>query len=485
MRISITQRLFGAIMLAAVLAVFGLVSISQWNLKQGFLRFIKEAEQAGITRLTTALEGFYAEQGSWEPLQRHPERWQQLVFQSLPDEGARRLPEPAARAFAPPPPPRNAGVGPGPGPAPPFMPHRPERFFLLDAQRQPLIGGGAMEDSLKLTPLHCRDELIGYLGYQPIQQLTEDRHLHFLREQKLTFILVALIIVVVSALLSLLLARRLVQPLSQLARATHQLSGGDFSCRVPVAGSDELGRLATDFNLLALTLEKNEQARRQWVADISHELRTPIGVLRGEIEALQDGVRQPDAQALQSLHSETLHLTRLVDDLYQLTLSDLGALNYRKVRLELTPLLERLLRRYEDDFRRHGLKLVMNGAADLDTQLFGDPERLQQLFSNLLDNSLKYTDPGGTLQVTLQSGGKDQLLILFDDSGPGVGENELPRLFDRLYRVESSRNRQTGGAGLGLAICRNIAEAHQGTISAHPSALGGLSIRLLFPQPER
>jgi len=301
-----------------------------------------------------------------------------------------------------------------------------------------------------------------------------------LHEQKVTFLLVGGIIIVFAGILSYLLARRLVRPLEDLAEGTRRLASGDYERRVEVKGGDEIGNLSKDFNLLALTLEKNEEARRQWIADISHELRTPLGILRGETEALLDGVRQPDHAALQSLNTETLRLGRLVDDLYQLSMSDLGALSYRKKILNLAGLIEELAESYRNEFDQHGLSLTLTYEGSQGIQAFGDQERLHQLFTNLFENSLKYTDSGGGLEITLAIEGRN-LSINFQDTAPTVPVAELEKLFDRLYRFESSRNRQTGGAGLGLSICKNIIEAHEGSISAAVSPLGGLWIKVSLP----
>jgi len=265
-----------------------------------------------------------------------------------------------------------------------------------------------------------------------------------------------------------------------MAAATRELTSGKYSVRVPVSSSDELGQLARDFNAMALTLEKNEKARRQWVADISHELRTPLSVLRGEIEALIEGVRTVTPDAVRSLHAETLRLSRLVDDLYQLALSDLGALTYRKENFDIAEILREAIEPYKAEFSGKSIALDTDIAQGLKPFVFADAERMNQLFSNLLDNSLKYTDPGGKLVIRLTC--NDGLAIAdFEDSAPGVAGPEMENLFERLYRVEGSRNRSSGGAGLGLAICRNIVEAHAGTISANPSPLGGVLMRVTLP----
>jgi two-component system sensor histidine kinase BaeS len=304
--------------------------------------------------------------------------------------------------------------------------------------------------------------------------------MRFLKEQKLALAQVAGLTLLVSALLSLPLARRLVRPLRELTAATRRLATGAYAERVPVTSQDELGQLAGDFNLLALTLQQNETTRRQWIADISHELRTPLTVLRGEIEALQDGVRPLTPTALVSLHGEALRLGRLVDDLYQLSLSDLGALQYRKELLAPKTILLTALEPLRLLFAANGIVLRTEFAPGADVKILADPQRLHQLFTNLLDNALKYTDAPGRLELRMERRGAI-LQIELCDSAPAVATAELERLFERLYRVEGSRSRETGGAGLGLAICRNIAAAHQGTLTAHPSPLGGLCLTLTLP----
>ncbi len=268
-----------------------------------------------------------------------------------------------------------------------------------------------------------------------------------------------------------------------MAAATHDLASGKYSVRVPVSSSDELGLLARDFNEMALTLEKNEKERRQWIADISHELRTPLAVLRGEIEALMEGIRAISPEAVRSLHAEVLRLHRLVDDLYQLALSDLGTMTYRKEELDPAEVLRDCVDHYQMEFAAKGIGMKLD-ILEEKTPVFADRERLHQLFDNLFENSLKYTDQGGYLIVGMDHC-NGHALITFADSAPGVRPDQLDKLFNRLYRVEGSRNRSSGGAGLGLAICRNIVEAHSGTISAFPSPLGGVLIKIAIPVPEK
>ncbi len=354
------------------------------------------------------------------------------------------------------------------------------RIVLLDEAKSPVYGPPTLPRGLALRPLAHNGKTVGYLGMLPPRNVSDARQLRFVQEQKNAFSLIALAVVALAALLSVPLARQMVRRIRDLASATHLLASGRFDTRVSGDSSDELGQLSRDFNTLALTLEKNEAARRQWVADISHELRTPLSVLRGEIEAFQDGVREATPQAIGALHGEVMKLGRLVEDLYELSLSDLGALTYRRTDTDLGRLLRQAIDPYRHEFAGREILLEADVPPDPPFPAFADPDRLTQLFSNLLENSLKYTDGGGRLKVRIEREGRTAT-VHFEDSGPGVPASELPRLFDRLYRVEGSRSRATGGAGLGLAICRNIVEAHNGTIAAFPSPMGGLWVKLELP----
>jgi two-component system, OmpR family, sensor histidine kinase BaeS len=465
MKVGVAHKLLLAILTAAVLSVFSAVVIMQWNISRGFLKFINSVEQSGVSRLAEKLEEFYSSKQNWDLLRSDPARWNHLIAVSMPEVG----------------PPPDQIPGENHGPMPPRISHNfDQRLYLLDSSKNILIKNAEVTVDTTVTPLLYQGRVVGYLGLSPRQIIADAPQQRFLREQKLALALTAGVVVLLASALALLLARRLVKPIQELTHATHQLAAGSFTVRVSAVARDELGQLARDFNALALTLEQGELTRRQWVADISHELRTPLSILRGEIEALQDGIRQPTTDKINSLHSEVMHLVRLVEDLYQLSLSDVAALTYRKSELDLTSLLKETVMLFRSDFLSKNISLELKIPKNGGVSFFGDSERLHQLFSNLLDNSLKYTDSGGRLQVVLYVD-NSKVTIDFIDSAPNVPEAELDLLFERLYRVESSRNRLTGGAGLGLAICRNIVTAHNGSITAHASPMGGLWIRIELP----
>ncbi len=203
-------------------------------------------------------------------------------------------------------------------------------------------------------------------------------------------------------------------------------------------------------------------------------------MLRAEIEAVQDGVRPLDRQAADSLHTEVMRLTRLVEDLYQLAMSDLGALSTHKQRVRPADVLQADVQVLAGKFAERNIQVTSALTPVANAEVYADADRLSQLFRNLLQNSLCYTDSGGRLDIT-GTRIHQALCLDFQDSAPGVAATDLPRLFERFFRVERSRSRHHGGAGIGLALCRRIVEAHGGTIEAQAAPLGGLRILIRLP----
>ncbi len=490
MKIGITYRLFLSILGAACVSMLAMFFVMQWSINRGFLDYLRKLDRDRLPQLAQELGQEFGRQGSWDFLRDDP----MLVIDRL-TGGPPGGPERAFEKDGPkPPPPHRPDVAMGPfigglkGPGalghrpPPAGPPRPPPLpvVVLDADRQPLFGGSAELDKTGLTPVQHNGKTVGFVGLlKPSQQLLTSRQLEFLTRQKTALAYGACGMVLVVVLFSLPLSWHLVQPLKAMAGATRDVASGKQGVRIPVLSSDELGQLAHSFNVMALGLERNEKTRRQWVADISHELRTPVGVLQGEIEALLDGVRPITPEAVRSLHGEALRLHRLVDDLYQLALSDLGTLIYRKENVSLGDIVMDCIETFSPRFAEKSIAVNVRGTLE-DFMVFGDAQRLHQLFANLLDNALKYTDAGGELRVSAGRFG-GWVTVRLDDTAPAVPQDHLERLFERLYRVDVSRNRASGGSGLGLSICKNIAEAHEGTIAAGLSDLGGLSITVTLP----
>ena len=473
LKIGIRYRLFFAFLATACCVIVSMFFITRLSFERGVFRYVNRIEKARLATLARTLEQEYGRARGWAFLQQPYTAWMEVVEASLPERprhGEHRLPQGGLFAEE-----QNIDF------APPPMPIGRQSFelrvLLLDARRHLLYGPAEpWAEPPVFLALTVEDGIVGYLGLIPPRNLSDIRVQQFASEQNQSFLVIALSLAAVAALFSVPLAGRLVRRITALATATTKLASGRYDIRVPTEATDELGQLARDFNSLAGTLEKNEQLRRRWVADISHELRTPLAVLRGEVEAVQDGVRHLTLQTMDTLHGEILHLSRLVDDLYELSLADIGALTYRKEDLDLRTLVGQVVLSYRAEFVAHGLSLEYN-APDEPVILSGDAERLRQLLGNLLQNSLRYTDPGGRLCIDFE-GDSRYFQLRFADSAPGVPEADLEHLFERLYRVESSRNRAHGGAGLGLALCKSITEAHGGSISAAASPLGGLEVTI-------
>jgi two-component system sensor histidine kinase BaeS len=229
---------------------------------------------------------------------------------------------------------------------------------------------------------------------------------------------------------------------------------------------------------MAATLESNEALRRHFMADISHELRTPLSVLQAQLEAMQDGIEPLDASSLGHLSDEVRILARLVEDMRQITLSEVGAFDYRREPLDLGALLDSEAQRWREPLAQAGLQVALDAPPSLYVE--GDTVRLRQLLRNLFNNVLRHADGATRLHVLLAARGS-QAVVEFADDGAGVADAALALLFERFWRGARARSRATGGSGLGLAICRSIVEAHGGSIDAVHAPGGGLLVRIHLP----
>lgn len=450
LRLGIGAKLFMAIFATCMLVLITMHWGVRLSFEHGFVDYIKRGNEQRLNLLSDALADQYEQHGNWDFL-RHNDRLVFTMLRSLeqnPDSNS-QLPPHGWRT----------------------------QFWILDQQYKVMVGPRAPvpPEGTRRNITTSTGKVVGWVIGSPPERLTRSTDINFDQQQRRTSWIIVGLSTLLAALATWLMARGLLAPVKRLVDGTHHLAAGNFATRVEVSSRDELGQLAGDFNLLASSLEKNESMRRAFMADISHELRTPLAILRGELEAMQDGVRKLTPDAIASLQSEVVVLTKLVEDLHQLSLSDVGALAYRKQVTDLVQLLEVTAGSFAERYRAHGLTLKLNLPDN--APFFGDPDRLMQLFTNLLENSLRYTDSGGRVEVTLKYEAP-HWHIEFDDSAPGVDREHQVQIFERFFRTEGSRNRASGGSGLGLAICKNIADAHGGDIHATHSDLGGLKIAL-------
>lgn len=275
--------------------------------------------------------------------------------------------------------------------------------------------------------------------------------------------------------LSLLLARRLSAPLVSMTQAAQAMAQGRLDQRVSVQSADEIGQLAGAFNTMASSLERGETLRRNLVADVAHELRTPIAVLRADLEAIQDGVYPPTPQRMTALREEVDLLARLVADLQELSLAEAGQLALERRPVDLAALCRQVATGMAAQAGARGVRLELGRTDQAISNV--DPDRLGQVLRNLVSNALRYTPAGGavTLECVRAGDGARRATLAVRDAGAGIAAEDLPHVFDRFYRGEKSRARATGGAGLGLAIARQLVEVQGGAIRAE-STLGQGSV---------
>ena len=291
-------------------------------------------------------------------------------------------------------------------------------------------------------------------------------------------LLSALAAVALALALSVPLARRILGPVEAITAAARRMEAGDLAQRVPAGAADEIGDLARAFNAMADAVARSEKLRRALVTDVAHELRTPLTNLRCQIEAVQDGLQTPDAATLRSLHEETLLLARLVGDLEDLALAESGQLPLHRGPVAIAEAVDTALSAIRPIAAARAIVLSADVPAALHAH--ADRERVAQVLRNLLANALTHTPDGGTIRVTGRDSGS-QAAVEVADTGEGIAPEHLPHVFDRFYRSDPSRARTTGGAGLGLAIVRQLVEAHGGQVAV--TSAPGAGARFTFTLP--
>ncbi len=477
-------RLFLALAALSGAALLAFAIWQQHSFRSGFLGYLDMQTLQHLRPVATRLATAYSQHGNWDFLRDRPRRFGDLIESASRDPFARSPPNDAPPLFdaAPPPPPRMQARH-----ADGRFHHRPPphgqrglmpRLLLVDAGGRAVAGNPRVPADATAIPVELDGRRIGELRLARLPQISGATDVAFARTQTHSALLAGILVLVGALALAFALARWLLAPVRALGDATRSLAGGDYATRIRSARRDELGALSRDFDRLAETLEQHRRARRQWGTDIAHELRTPLSILRGEVQALQDGVREVTPAALESLAAECERLGHLIEDLYQLSLADAGALEYRFETLDLADIVRESMQLSERACLDAGL--VLEAGLSEVPPLRGDARRLGQLLDNLLANARRYTDAPGRIRVELGRRG-NTIELTVDDTPPGVPRDALPQLFERLYRVDAARTRSAGGSGLGLAICRAIVEAHGGSIRAQCSPLGGLRVCIELP----
>lgn len=472
MKFSIYSKLLFSFLGLTLLILVATLGLARWSFERGFLDYINTQEQIRLQPLAKklALSYKYADH-SWKSIDN---RLFKNLLRSIEEsrfEGRARSPlRPKSD---------NDKSGPPDRGRPPPPPQKSPPTALYDSENT-LIAGVELPNQGKLIriPIVLDDKIIGEVRSSPQQDFNSPQEAAFSRQQLMTSALIGFGSLCLAAIVAGFLTRLTLKPIKQLASGMSELSKGKYDTRLNTKRSDELGTLMADLDELARILEKNRESRKRWLADISHELRTPVTIITGEIETMKDGIRPLDMKQVHSFDEEVSRLRLLIDDLYELSISDIGGLRYAFKEHDLIETINSSINGIHERAKQKGITLKIQTPEQC--LISADGLRLAQLFKNLLENSLNYTDAPGIIRLNVIPH-KNGVNITIDDSAPGAEKSECEQLFEPLYRQETSRNRRHSGAGLGLAICKNIIEAHRGKIHASPSTHGGICMDITLP----
>ncbi len=442
----------GAVILIS-LVVTGLLAglLIQRGFDQFVVRFSQAAESGYLQQLVPSLAAYYERNGSWAGLEQI---WQR----------------------------QRRGGGMGPSGA--------MRLLLLDENHRVVLDttgeltgqaapAGAWESG---TPIFVRDQEVGRVVSAAGLLGSRARSVYeraFLNSLVWVLVVAGIVGALAAGVVAALLVLQITAPARELTTAAQRVAAGDLAHRVEVHSQDELGEVGTAFNEMASALAHQEELRQHMVADIAHELRTPLSVMRVELESLQDGLTEATPQTIASLREEVDLLSRLVEDLRLLSRVDAGQLTLKLGPVSLAGLVQQLVQQASTAAERKGIHLQAD-VPDTLPPARADPDRLQQVLLNLLSNALRHTPAGGRVRLSARAEGI-HLHLQVADSGEGIAPEDLPHVFDRFYRADTSRSRVSGGSGLGLTIARGLVEAMGGRMWAE-SALGrGTTLHFSLP----
>ncbi|WP_256096647.1 ATP-binding protein [Pseudoalteromonas luteoviolacea] len=494
MRLTLRRKLLAILLLVNAVLISAVYYANQLAFEKSFREYLQNSSRAKLSAIMPTVRNNFDLYGdSW--VSRHNPLWPRLVgeFEGRSEAEIEQMVKKPRRG-----PPQHHGKerrgegkptrgpegreGRPPKPKPPSQ----ARLVFKSTRDEMLVGRPKSKKTALWMAVHQNADnsgpLLGYIGIANGMEISNSLDALFASRQQHWFLGIAIVAMLVSSLLAIPFSRFLVAPVLSLRSAAKKIASGDYRRPFKSHSKDELGLLARDLNTLASTLAENQRSRQQWIADISHELRTPIAVFKAELEGMIDGIIETDEEQLNSLYDEINRLTKLVDDLHQLSMSDRGSLSYKMADSVLSDIIQHTFDSHAAMLKTKHFKWSITG--DVNVGLSCDETRLAQLFNNLMQNTLRYTDseqeqPGVINVHVRRSNGN--VCIQWQDSSPGVEEDLLPKLFDRLYRVDQARDRASGGSGLGLAICESIVKAHNGEIIALASEFGGVKFEITLP----
>ncbi|WP_048600564.1 sensor histidine kinase [Rubeoparvulum massiliense] len=318
-----------------------------------------------------------------------------------------------------------------------------------------------------------------WLDPQPlpgIQSMEEQ----FSRSVMLVFFGAGLFILVIAIVLARLLAQKLIHPLHQLMGAIQQIADGNKDSRVSIQSNDELGALAEQFNHMIEEIQQTELQQKNMIANVAHDLRTPIAILRGNLESMLAGIIPTNEEKLATLYDEVHRMSYLVQELHDLSLAEARQLQLNREWIDIVPFLQSIQQVFLPEAEQKNIQLLIQQPTDPSSRLFVDPRRLEQVLYNLMANALRHTPAGGTIQLRWEKVNENVKIEILD-SGSGIDPDDLPHLFERFYRGDKARNRASGGSGLGLAIVKELVQLHSGHVEAANRPEGGSHFTIILP----
>ena len=457
--VTIRRKLLIAFLSIAVLTSVVTAVLWSFTTRSLFDWYVRSNTEARTTQWQRLLAAYYTERGSWDGVSALIRATQFVRGRGLP----RRLMMPPATAG-------------------------PERIILADKTGRIIADSDGTDIGLFLNekttpfklPITVDGEVVGSVAIvTAFQRGLMTLEAAFLRRMTMASAIGGAIVALIGIGLAFIFSRHLSQPLSKLAVAARQIASGDFDVELRVPTGDEMEEVAHAFNFMKESLKTNEEARHKLVADVAHELRTPLSVLRGNLESIQEGIIEPTQEITVSLHDEVLRLSRIVEDLLNLGQMESGAFPLSLQPTGLEEVITRVTSVFAAETDARGIHLEMNIQRVL-PKIQADPDRIAQVLVNLLANAVHHTPDGGRISVSA-SCLDNNIVVSVTDSGPGIAKEDLPHVFDRFYRTDRARDRATGGTGLGLAIAKGIITAHKGSIWAESEA--GLGTTFAFSLP--
>jgi two-component system sensor histidine kinase BaeS len=493
MRVRLFHKLFLIIAGTALLSALAMSAVLSLSLNRGFEGYLDGRDGEQLQNLANAVAEEITVSGVAADIRSGIRPLKDVLpgaFQRNPDR--ERRPPPPPRGSGPPP---GFGPPPGQGPPPDGPPRggprgRPPpdsfgaRVMIFDAEGVQVDGPYPPQDRnaerVQKREIRVNGAVLGHVGLLPRAPAPAGVEQRFLESQHRSAWLVALGLLGLAGVLAFWIARRGAQRIDGMAQVTRAVAQGDFGASIEVAGEDEIAGMARNINAMSRELARLDTARRRWLAEISHELRTPLAALVGELDALKDGVRVLDKKAIYSLAQDAQRLTRIVQDLHFLAVSDLSGASCQFGEGDAVSIVRNVANRFRDSLRAAGLVLKVDCGTLQTLPVRWDSDRIEQLLTVLLTNSERYTDAPGEVHVRLATSGTE-VFIDVDDSAPSVAPASLEQLFEPMFREDAARLRVPDGSGLGLAVAKAIAKGHGGRITAAISSLGGLSVRVVLP----